>query len=276
MQHVVKYLLAIVVLMAGFYLARRFQQRPAVDNGDEEIVSAAMSPRVALEPTSSDGSTRSRVAVAVLADVDRLPSENPVQSARDLAAERPEQLVEPYIPEEPAVEKQPTIKKAGNRKRRVRPKPEDNGQDVGNTYSAEKHDSPPRTSKVTPPSLANRYHTRLDPLDDRVTDEEATDRDSETGESTAGESPDDPTTIDDLFSDLDDEMREDSADLDSERVGSDLPLRHRIIAGDTLGKLAEVYLGDRSRFLDVYEANRDVLTDPRLLPIGVDLSIPRD
>jgi len=50
--------------------------------------------------------------------------------------------------------------------------------------------------------------------------------------------------------------------------------RHRIVDGDTLHKLAQAYLGDRDRYLDIFQANRGVLSDPRLLPIGVELAIP--
>ncbi|MBC8870746.1 MAG: hypothetical protein H8E44_15090 [Planctomycetes bacterium] len=50
--------------------------------------------------------------------------------------------------------------------------------------------------------------------------------------------------------------------------------RHRIVDGDTLPKLAQAYFGDRDRYLDIFQANRGVLSDPRLLPIGVELAIP--
>jgi hypothetical protein len=52
------------------------------------------------------------------------------------------------------------------------------------------------------------------------------------------------------------------------------PHRHRIVDNDTLPKLAQTYFGDRSRYLDIYRANPDVLSDPRLLPIGVEIMIP--
>lgn len=52
------------------------------------------------------------------------------------------------------------------------------------------------------------------------------------------------------------------------------PERHRIVDGDTLPKLAVAYLGDRERYLDIFQANRDVLSDPRLLPIGTEIAIP--
>ncbi len=54
------------------------------------------------------------------------------------------------------------------------------------------------------------------------------------------------------------------------------PERHRIVEGDTLPKLAVAYLGDRDRYLDIFRANRDVLSDPRLLPIGEEIAIPAD
>jgi nucleoid-associated protein YgaU len=49
---------------------------------------------------------------------------------------------------------------------------------------------------------------------------------------------------------------------------------HRIVDGDTLGALAQRYLGSASRAGEIFAANRDVLFDPQLLPIGVILKIP--
>jgi phage tail protein X len=50
--------------------------------------------------------------------------------------------------------------------------------------------------------------------------------------------------------------------------------RHRIAEGDTLARLAEQYLGSRDRYLELFQANADVLFDPRLIPIGVEIVIP--
>jgi nucleoid-associated protein YgaU len=50
---------------------------------------------------------------------------------------------------------------------------------------------------------------------------------------------------------------------------------HRIVDGDTLEGLAQLYLGSPARAREIFDANRDVLSDPRLLPIGVELKIPR-
>jgi len=52
------------------------------------------------------------------------------------------------------------------------------------------------------------------------------------------------------------------------------PRTHKIVDGDTLPALAEQYLGSRERGGEIFEANRDVLPSPDLLPIGAELKIP--
>jgi nucleoid-associated protein YgaU len=49
---------------------------------------------------------------------------------------------------------------------------------------------------------------------------------------------------------------------------------HKVADGDTLQTLAEQYLGSADRFSEIYEANRDLLSSPEILPIGVELQIP--
>ena len=49
---------------------------------------------------------------------------------------------------------------------------------------------------------------------------------------------------------------------------------HTVIAGDTLYGLAGQYYNDRTRFIDIYQANRDVLTSPEPLTPGTLLFIP--
>jgi nucleoid-associated protein YgaU len=54
------------------------------------------------------------------------------------------------------------------------------------------------------------------------------------------------------------------------------PAVHKVVDGDTLGSLAERYLGSASRAMEIYEANRGVLTEgPNILRIGTALKIPR-
>ena len=50
--------------------------------------------------------------------------------------------------------------------------------------------------------------------------------------------------------------------------------RHRIVDGDSLEKLAEQYLGSAALAGYIYQANRSLLPDPQLLPIGVEIVIP--
>ncbi|HEY2147031.1 MAG TPA: LysM peptidoglycan-binding domain-containing protein, partial [Pirellulales bacterium] len=56
-------------------------------------------------------------------------------------------------------------------------------------------------------------------------------------------------------------------------LGPSAPM-HRIADGDTLGQLAAHYLGSADRWRELYDFNRDVLTNPELLPIGAELRIP--
>lgn len=53
------------------------------------------------------------------------------------------------------------------------------------------------------------------------------------------------------------------------------PLRiHRVVDGDTLGRLAARFLGDANRHNEIYVLNHAKLPDPNVLPIGVELKIP--
>jgi nucleoid-associated protein YgaU len=63
--------------------------------------------------------------------------------------------------------------------------------------------------------------------------------------------------------------------LRPERKPETTYMLHRIVDGDTLSRLAQRYLGSSKRFLEIYEANRDRLQSPDLLPIGLELRIPR-
>ncbi len=58
--------------------------------------------------------------------------------------------------------------------------------------------------------------------------------------------------------------------------GSEQPAErtHKIVDGDSLASLAERYLGSANRAGEIFACNRDVLSDPELLPIGVRLRIP--
>ncbi len=53
------------------------------------------------------------------------------------------------------------------------------------------------------------------------------------------------------------------------------PRIHTIVDGDTLERLAQRYLGDARREGEIFAANRGVLSDPELLPIGATIVIPQ-
>lgn len=52
-------------------------------------------------------------------------------------------------------------------------------------------------------------------------------------------------------------------------------ITHKVVAGDNLSKLAEKYLGSHSKYLNLYEANRDQLASPDDLSPGMELKIPQ-
>jgi len=49
---------------------------------------------------------------------------------------------------------------------------------------------------------------------------------------------------------------------------------HVVVKGDTLSKIAQKYYGDPSLYPQIFEANRDILTDPNKIQIGQKLRIP--
>ena len=49
---------------------------------------------------------------------------------------------------------------------------------------------------------------------------------------------------------------------------------HTIREGDTLQSLAREYFGGPDRYLDIYLLNKDVLSNPAGLPMGVEIRIP--
>jgi nucleoid-associated protein YgaU len=49
---------------------------------------------------------------------------------------------------------------------------------------------------------------------------------------------------------------------------------HEVVSGESLSKLAARYYGDGGQWMRIFEANRDVLTDPDRIKIGQRLRIP--
>jgi LysM repeat protein len=50
---------------------------------------------------------------------------------------------------------------------------------------------------------------------------------------------------------------------------------HVVVRGDTLSALAKKYYGKASLYPRIFEANRDILSDPNLIKVGQRLRIPR-
>jgi nucleoid-associated protein YgaU len=64
------------------------------------------------------------------------------------------------------------------------------------------------------------------------------------------------------------------ADAADEEDASRRPRTRVVVDGDSLRSLAQRYLGSSDRYMEIYEANRDVLASPDLLRIGMRLRIP--
>ena len=49
---------------------------------------------------------------------------------------------------------------------------------------------------------------------------------------------------------------------------------HKVVSGDTLGKIAKNYLGETKQYMEVFNANKDQLSNPDLIKVGQELKIP--
>ncbi len=49
---------------------------------------------------------------------------------------------------------------------------------------------------------------------------------------------------------------------------------HEVVAGDTLSKIAAKYYGDPTMYMTIFDANKDMLTNPDLIKVGQKLRIP--
>ena len=49
---------------------------------------------------------------------------------------------------------------------------------------------------------------------------------------------------------------------------------YEVVSGDTLGKIAQKYYGKASAYMKIFEANKDILTNPDLIKPGQKLRIP--
>ncbi|MGC9357476.1 MAG: LysM peptidoglycan-binding domain-containing protein [Anaerolineae bacterium] len=52
--------------------------------------------------------------------------------------------------------------------------------------------------------------------------------------------------------------------------------KYTVKAGDNLRKIAKKMLGDADKWKEIYEANQDVIKDPDVIDVGMELEIPGD
>jgi nucleoid-associated protein YgaU len=287
MHHAVKYVLVLAILMSGFYLARKFRvpddvgsERSAVADGE-----AADAPAF-LDDAGGAPVGSQQLPVAALVDVDKIPTRDSIESelfGNPRSVENLQQLTE-----EPTLRKQATTDTSSPARRSDnspagRPGPAQQAGARPQSGSATgQGERAPRVASRSPsdfststagaakgstgskashkaaaggdgydellPDFADHYQPWLDPLDESA----QTDRDADTETAAA---------------------RHRTAS-DNPAPRSDDPRRHQIEEGDTLSELAREYLGDPERQLEIYEANREVLFHPRLLPIGIEIVIP--
>lgn len=79
-----------------------------------------------------------------------------------------------------------------------------------------------------------------------------------------------------LLNEADETLEDEPQRLEDEAVPAGArALTHKIADGDTLTTLAARYLGDANRWQQLFDENRDVLSNPDLLPIGRVIRIPQ-
>jgi len=49
---------------------------------------------------------------------------------------------------------------------------------------------------------------------------------------------------------------------------------HEVVSGDTLGAIAKNYLGSPSKYMAIFEANKDILDNPDMIKVGQMIKIP--
>ena len=52
------------------------------------------------------------------------------------------------------------------------------------------------------------------------------------------------------------------------------PRTHKVQPGDTLSKIAKQFYGDANKYMKIFEANKDQLSDPNLIKVGQVLKVP--
>ena len=64
------------------------------------------------------------------------------------------------------------------------------------------------------------------------------------------------------------------ADINIDATLSVPPRIYEVVSGDNLSKIAKHFYGDASKYLKIFEANKDQLADPDKVKVGQKLKIP--
>lgn len=293
MRNLVKYFLALAVMGGGFYAAQQHRHPSGSPPPDTlaarepaDAASQGAKP-VRPEPTSAS----SPLPVAALADVDRVPlvgsdrlsasagakpsetasvTHQPTLRAERSAAPQPavdaikkgdSPAAKPESSSSPQAEDKPKTKKQ-NPKKGATAEPQEKQQEKPQEKDKGKGQGETKVKDFVPPDLASEYRPRAERTEGGESSKETSSR------------PVDAPAAPDAASAKPAVAQARPKPKSRKTATETAPRRHRIAEGDTLARLAEKYLGSRDRYLDLFQANTEVLFDPRLIPIGVEIVIP--
>jgi len=308
MRDLARYFLALLVVGTGFYAAlqhRRPDQHPPGEAVASRAETDVMPPRDGRESTATE--TSGALPVAALADIDRVPLLGPdranirgksvdtsVNSVTRPPTLRADKSAADAATPKPVKEKE-SVADAAERdaKKQASAKPSPKKQEKKKTATATSAGTGQSTTDTDGKTLAGKRATksgkpiRQDADRDgfRGTIESAQEKDPVPPEFAHeyrphfqfAEDASNRTSASPSKSPPQKDNRSSQADTQptaSKTPSTAPPRKHRIVEGDTLPRLAEKYLGSRDRYLELFQLNSEVLFDPRLIPIGVEIVIP--
>ncbi len=307
MRHIVKYLLVIAVLVAGYHAASQFRSSaPQTTENAAQVDERVLSQHPDSQPRAS--TSPSHVPLAAIIDAEQV-------NARPADFDWPQVKRESTVEKLPRIDNSETTEDASAYLKRA---------DAEEQESVQQWPSKKRPSSREKQNSTKRPTTRKEPrqgkksgglenqrlaaeaeaqtpkankprADDGATSMTATPRADVASDVTRGSKTTDRSSLFPLTQ-LDDDWPSSTWPPSRDELNADVPSsakkalmpkkddapaktaynphRHRIVDNDTLPKLAQTYFGDPRLYLDIFRANPDVLSDPRLLPIGVEITIP--
>jgi nucleoid-associated protein YgaU len=81
--------------------------------------------------------------------------------------------------------------------------------------------------------------------------------------------------VDPTFADLAAEFTVDSS-LPQPAPPAPAEKKYTVVSGDSLSKIAKHFYGDANKYMKIFEANTDLLSDPNNIQIGQELVIPAE